>query len=36
MLNAKPVTGGFNGRGIPEMELFGFAFANHSPVRTSC
>jgi branched-chain amino acid transport system permease protein len=31
MLNATSVTGGFNGRQIPDMQLFGFAFANHSP-----
>jgi branched-chain amino acid transport system permease protein len=31
MLNATAITGGFNGRQIPDMEIFGFAFANHSP-----
>jgi branched-chain amino acid transport system permease protein len=31
MLNAKPVTGGFNGRRIPEMEVFGFAVGDTSP-----
>jgi branched-chain amino acid transport system permease protein len=31
MLNATPITAGFNGRDIPDMQIFGFAFANHSP-----
>jgi branched-chain amino acid transport system permease protein len=31
MLNATTITGGFNGRQIPDMEVFGFAFANHRP-----
>ena len=31
LLNAKPITGGYNGRRIPEMEFFGFALADHSP-----
>ncbi|MGW4407667.1 branched-chain amino acid ABC transporter permease [Nonomuraea sp. NPDC004702] len=28
LFNAGPVTGGFNGRAVPAMELFGFAFAD--------
>ncbi|ACZ85980.1 branched-chain amino acid ABC transporter permease [Streptosporangium roseum] len=28
LFNAGPVTGGFNGRPVPPMELFGFAFAD--------
>ncbi|MEW9550460.1 branched-chain amino acid ABC transporter permease [Nonomuraea sp. NPDC050783] len=28
LFNATPVTGGFNGRAVPPMELFGFAFAD--------
>ncbi|MFC7643337.1 branched-chain amino acid ABC transporter permease [Streptosporangium lutulentum] len=28
MFNAEPVTGGFNGRAVPPMELFGFVFAD--------
>jgi branched-chain amino acid transport system permease protein len=31
LLNAKAITGGFNGRQVPAMELFGFAFANDGP-----
>ena len=31
LLNARSVTGGFNGRQVPEMELFGFTFSNHHP-----
>jgi branched-chain amino acid transport system permease protein len=31
LLNAKPVTGGYNGRRVPDMELFGFALADRSP-----
>ncbi|GAA3597644.1 branched-chain amino acid ABC transporter permease [Nonomuraea rosea] len=28
LFNAEPVTGGFNGRAVPAMEIFGFAFAD--------
>lgn len=28
LFNAEPVTGGYNGRAVPPMELFGFAFAD--------
>ncbi len=28
LFNAEPVTGGFNGRPVPPMELFGFVFAD--------
>ncbi|NUP76687.1 MAG: branched-chain amino acid ABC transporter permease [Nonomuraea sp.] len=28
LFNAGPVTGGFNGRAVPAMEIFGFAFAD--------
>ncbi|GAA1758639.1 branched-chain amino acid ABC transporter permease [Nonomuraea bangladeshensis] len=28
LFNAGPVTGGFNGRAVPPLELFGFAFAD--------
>ncbi|NUR89670.1 MAG: branched-chain amino acid ABC transporter permease, partial [Nonomuraea sp.] len=28
LFNAGPVTGGFNGRAVPVMEIFGFAFAD--------
>ncbi|MEU4534207.1 branched-chain amino acid ABC transporter permease [Streptosporangium sp. NPDC023825] len=28
LFNAEPVTGGYNGRTVPPMELFGFAFAD--------
>jgi branched-chain amino acid transport system permease protein len=35
MLNATPITAGFNGRDIPDMQIFGFAFANHSPAPGS-
>ncbi|MDP9862005.1 MULTISPECIES: branched-chain amino acid ABC transporter permease [Streptosporangium] len=28
LFNAEPVTGGYNGRPVPPMELFGFAFAD--------
>ena len=31
LLNAKPITGGYNGRKVPDMEFFGFALADHSP-----
>jgi branched-chain amino acid transport system permease protein len=31
MLNAHSVTGGYNGRSVPPMELFGFALADSSP-----
>jgi branched-chain amino acid transport system permease protein len=31
LLNAKSVTGGFNGRAVPPMEVFGFAFDDRSP-----
>ncbi|WP_235583150.1 branched-chain amino acid ABC transporter permease [Kitasatospora sp. Root107] len=31
MLNAHTVTGGYNGRSVPPMDLFGFALADASP-----
>lgn len=31
MFNAKTVTGGFNGRDVPEFSLFGFHFSNSNP-----
>ncbi|MEU3459476.1 branched-chain amino acid ABC transporter permease [Streptomyces sp. NPDC006733] len=31
MLNAREITGGFNGRSVPAMELFGFSFTDTSP-----
>lgn len=31
MLNAEPVTGGFNGRSVPPMEIFGFSFTGSDP-----
>ncbi|GAA0389100.1 branched-chain amino acid ABC transporter permease [Acrocarpospora corrugata] len=32
LFNAGPVTGGFNGRAVPPMELFGFVFADSPEV----
>ena len=29
--NASPVTGGFNGRGVPDMSIAGFTFGPHNP-----
>ncbi len=31
MLNAQDVTGGFNGRSVPALEIFGFSFTDSSP-----
>ncbi|WP_051722928.1 branched-chain amino acid ABC transporter permease [Streptomyces albus] len=31
MLNAEPVTGGFNGRSVPPMEILGFSFTGSDP-----
>jgi branched-chain amino acid transport system permease protein len=31
MLNAKSVTGGFNGRSVPEMSILGFGFSDDNP-----
>ncbi|MCZ4124930.1 branched-chain amino acid ABC transporter permease [Streptomyces sp. H39-S7] len=32
MLNARDITGGFNGRAVPAMELFGFSFTDATPL----
>jgi branched-chain amino acid transport system permease protein len=31
MLNARDITGGFNGRSVPALEIFGFSFSDTSP-----
>jgi branched-chain amino acid transport system permease protein len=31
MLNARDITGGFNGRSVPALEIFGFSFSETSP-----